>query len=556
MKAFISDLELSAEKHRPEKFSDFRKVLERVGQHPNPRYFILKSIIVNNLFGVDIMEEAVEICKLRLFLKLVAQVEQVENIEPLPDIDFNIRAGNTLVGFANYDEVKKAVTSKLDFDNTMKRIEEKAQDIDRLFGLFRQQQTELGGEVTPDDKQELRNRLRVLEDELNRYLAGEYGVSVGAGSPRPYEQWLASHKPFHWFIEFYGIINSGGFDVIIGNPPYVEYSKVKNEYTVLNYETESCGNLYVFVMERAHNIRIIGGRLGLILPISLTAAQRIRPLQEKLLNENSVVYLSNFGLRPAALFPGIMQRLTICLTCNGKKSVLYTTDYITWYTEERDILFKAIQYISSNGLRLSYSIPKINNPIAQKALLKVRSVRMSGNYQDFKGDFCIYYHNAGGYWIKTFDFPPYYRSIVNPNKRHTTISELRLPNEDLTTIYLCVLNSSLFYFFWKSLTDARHLYPSDVAMFPIELPLPPNLINRLCLLRRNLMQAYRINSERIVYGRAEVDQFNVFPCKPIIDEIDRALAQHYGFTDEELDFIINYDIKYRMGLDNMESEGE
>ena len=38
--------------------------------------------------------------------------------------------------------------------------------------------------------------------------------------------------------------------------------------------------------------------------------------------------------------------------------------------------------------------------------------------------------------------------------------------------------------------------------------------------------------------------------KSIIDKIDRVLAQHYGFTDEELDFIINYDIKYRMGLAN------
>ena len=42
--------------------------------------------------------------------------------------------------------------------------------------------------------------------------------------------------------------------------------------------------------------------------------------------------------------------------------------------------------------------------------------------------------------------------------------------------------------------------------------------------------------------------------KPIIDEIDRVLAKHYGFTDEELDFIINYDIKYRMGRDS-EEEG-
>jgi len=43
-------------------------------------------------------------------------------------------------------------------------------------------------------------------------------------------------------------------------------------------------------------------------------------------------------------------------------------------------------------------------------------------------------------------------------------------------------------------------------------------------------------------------------AKPIIDEIDRVLAAHYGFTDEELDFIINYDIKYRMGRDSGDEE--
>ena len=57
-------------------------------------------------------------------------------------------------------------------------------------------------------------RLKALEDELNRYLAGEYGVKVERqGRLR---KWLKSHQPFHWFIEFYGILNSGGFDVIIG----------------------------------------------------------------------------------------------------------------------------------------------------------------------------------------------------------------------------------------------------------------------------------------------------------------------------------------------------
>lgn len=53
-------------------------------------------------------------------------------------------------------------------------------------------------------------------------------------------------------------------------------------------------------------------------------------------------------------------------------------------------------------------------------------------------------------------------------------------------------------------------------------------------------------------GRPAAQKRNVFKIqksKPIIDEIDRVLAKHYGFTEEKLDFIINYDIKYRMGRD-------
>ena len=111
----------------------------------------------------------------------------------------------------------------------MQRFEERAADVERLFGLFRQQQTELGGQVTAEDKAELRRRLDALSDELNRALAREYGVD--AGEARRTQDWLASHRPLHWFVEFYGIMRRGGFDVVIGNPPYVEYSKVKSEYT-------------------------------------------------------------------------------------------------------------------------------------------------------------------------------------------------------------------------------------------------------------------------------------------------------------------------------------
>ncbi|MFW6106698.1 MAG: RNA-binding domain-containing protein, partial [bacterium] len=131
----------------PAKHRKFRRILDSVAEHPNQRYFILKSIIIGNLFGVDIMEEAVEICKLRLFLKLVAQVESVDQIEPLPDIDFNIRAGNTLVGYTSLNQVRNSVKSDLGLvderdEKALAQIEEDAEVASWAFKQFRQMQNE------------------------------------------------------------------------------------------------------------------------------------------------------------------------------------------------------------------------------------------------------------------------------------------------------------------------------------------------------------------------------------------------------------------------------
>ena len=245
MQGFLDDLERSKRKHRPEKLSDFRKVLDHVASHASERYFTLKSIIVDNLYGVDIMEEAVEICKLRLFLKLVAQLESYEQIEPLPDIDFNVRAGNTLVGFTELKEVKRAMQGDLFKELSLPGIEERAEIADRAFRKFREMQTEQGmdaGEFTRA-KTDLRERLEDLRVELDGYLASEYGVKTE--NEKAYRKWLDSHQPFHWFVEFYGIIHDGGFDVIIGNPPYVTYPSKNVPYSLegLGYRTLSTKNL-------------------------------------------------------------------------------------------------------------------------------------------------------------------------------------------------------------------------------------------------------------------------------------------------------------------------
>jgi len=66
------------------------------------------EIILNNLYGVDIDDGAVEICKLRLWLSMVADIENdPDEVEPLPNIDFNIRQGNSLIGYTEITDVLK-----------------------------------------------------------------------------------------------------------------------------------------------------------------------------------------------------------------------------------------------------------------------------------------------------------------------------------------------------------------------------------------------------------------------------------------------------------------
>ena len=346
MAGFVEELERSPQRHRPEKFSDFRKVLERVAAHPSRRYFVFKTIILNNLFGVDIMEEATEICKLRLFLKLAAQVEPDTakdnfGIEPLPDIDFNIRAGNTLVGYATPDEVRRSMQEfgsgqmRLGVEDELKsyaRFAEKVEIADRAFQQFRAMQEERGINVQQftNAKETLRDRLKKLEEELNRYLASEYGVKLDGSAD--YVAWLKSHQPFHWFVDFYGIMSKGGFDVIVGNPPYVEYSKIESQYRVLHATTLSTNNLFAFISERSRHLLNKKGHIGLILPNSSVSAEKMKPLQAMFRSE-AMCWISNFSWRPSKLFDGANMLLAIWLVHPSHSEIAYSTRYNRWYSE-------------------------------------------------------------------------------------------------------------------------------------------------------------------------------------------------------------------------------
>jgi hypothetical protein len=117
------------------------------------------------------------------------------------------------------------------------------------------------------------------------------------------------------------------------------------------------------------------------------------------------------------------------------------------------------------------------------------------------------------------------------------------------------LNSNLFYWFITTGSDCRNLNMREVLGFPLSIDkLALTTQQDLCKLATRLAADLQAHSEPRKMSFKQIGTLTIqcmYPgrSKPIIDEIDRVLAQHYGFTGEELDFIINYDIKYRLGRD-------
>ena len=539
------------------KLGDFTEILDHVADHPNERYFIFKSIILHNLYGVDLMEEAVEICKLRLFLKLAAQVEPDAadanlGIEPLPDIDFNIRAGNTLVGYATRAELEAVGRADLLLKEEVKKVLEAAEDAAAAYDTFVRSQ--LDGENPAEFKRRLNEKFGHAREQCDRFLAESYFGEMPKA--KKFAEWKRSHQPFHWFVEFFGILNSGGFDVIVGNPPYVEYSKVRGDYTLpSDYATLPCGNIYTCVVERSFALAEKGGHVGLIVPLSLVCTSRTEELREAI--RNYPCWISSYDMRPSSLFEGVAQRLSVLIgqKLPSNESPVFTGGYRRWSAEERPALIPLTRYVRHEGRSAKAAVPKLSTEVEARVLQKISAPPLE-HFSRENGP-VMYVHRIVRYFVKALDFLPVFRDAQGRTGKSEDYKEFHFVPSEQPQI-AALLSSTLFYWFWRSHCDGFHCGYKDVFSMPFS---PVNDADRRKALARlvgkltnELRDTSALKKIKTQAGHITYQEFYPGATKPILDEIDAVLAGHYGFTEEELDFIVNYDIKYRLGRSTEEEE--
>lgn len=152
------------------------------------------------------------------------------------------------------------------------------------------------------------------------------------------------------------------------------------------------------------------------------------------------------------------------------------------------------------------------------------------------------------------DFEQYFKSETRSRSVHH-FRDLLFVDETCGKFSCAAINSSLYFFWFMSICNGRNLSSTDVERFPIGC-IESAHGRKMASLFDRLMRDYKDNSFTRKRADCEYQEFRPSKSKPIIDEIDVALAQHFGFTAEEVDFIINYDIKYRMGQDGGEEDGD
>ncbi len=252
---------------------DELKELENI--HKSLPYYIKKRIVTDNLYGVDIMEEATEIAKLRLFLALVSSAHDVNELEPLPNIDFNIMAGNSLIGLIgvnaeSFDKVKLTAKAKArgykqenpdlqlslfqpsSYYTYQAILDEKNKSIamykEHAFIYGKENFASLDDGTHQDQRLlNLRASIDILnkksQDKLNTLLLDEFSKKLkikyeevqltGKAIKRDLTvDDIAALKPFHWGYHFDKVLERGGFDAIITNPPWEIFKPQAKEFFV------------------------------------------------------------------------------------------------------------------------------------------------------------------------------------------------------------------------------------------------------------------------------------------------------------------------------------
>jgi len=534
------------------------------------------------IYGVDLNPLAVELAKLSLWLHTITKDK------PLSFLDHHLKLGNSLVG-ARVDDLaelpkkrkKKSeqqnifvirLKEKLPFvlgkvvqiltcdTTTIKDIEDKEawliatkKELEPFLAVADTWvSTYFGNDVSDDEYSEIVGLINMPAKLLER-PAVQKAVATSHG-----DEHRTGREFFHWELEFPEVFfdekgrekENPGFDAVIGNPPYVV---VKDDGFYEKLTTYKAKDTYAYFLERGIGVLSHDGFIGMIVPLSLVCSRKKEPLRIFIEDKCSKVRVPTFAKRPSSIFPMVQQRTSIFFgEKDRKKFRIFTTKYNRWYSGDEKEMISSLDFIDSTLYRLPQGWPKVGDKIGLGVLDKIRTVE--GTVGDYlSGEVEFYYHKLGMYWLNAYTFKPLFKDEHGQLRDSTNLGVLYTGNKRIRDFLVGLINSSLFYFYWIVYSDDFHLNKSEISEFPAFVDFKKfgkvydQISRRVSALMRGFEEHSFLREARFGKDVKIWQELQPGKSKNIIDEIDTLLSMIYGLTDEETQFVIHFDERFRLG---------
>ncbi len=515
-----------------------------------------KEIIENNIYGVDIEKGAIDIARLRFWLSIVVDAEKPE---PLPNFDYKFMQGNSLIeSFEGHDLChimdkkierngktyyqskiggKETVQVSMDFFSNDTRQNLRIW-LKRYFSLT-------------NHKEKIEYRKRINES-VKSYIK-QQGIGPSAESKLDSLDPSANQDFFLWHTWFKDIFDKGGFDIVIGNPPYgAKYPDEWKLYYKKTYVTAKTitgkqkGSLDTFTLfiEHGYNILKKNGNLAFIVPIAITSSDSVTGVHRLILSNCDNIYISSYAVRPKPVFERAVVNTSILLF---KKTGCPCTHLYSTKMHRRGEKFNLqylvdnLQYTDVKSYLLNGRIPKIGTVIEKSILGKVFSQNKIKYFIKNTGS-PIVYRFAGG---------RYFKVVTNYSNGSSAERTIYFSDSNLANSVGCILSSNLSFWFYQIYSDNLNWKNYEIENFTIP-QLSTTQMNDLCEIYRRYLSDIedkaniRETTGESSYNVDSFKEYKIVRSKYIIDEIDDYIGPLYGLTPEEIDFIKNYELEFRM----------
>lgn len=318
------------------------------------------------------------------------------------------------------------------------------------------------------------------------------------------------------------------YDIIVGNPPYVEDTRSgltpENRY----------GNIYANVLENSANLLKPNGSFGFVVPLSYISTPRMSKIRDVLYPLIPEQYILSYSDRPDCLFTSVHQKLCILIGRNSKVDrTIFTANYRYWYSEERPQLFNTVE-VSENSFLTNDYIPKLGSSID----INIYEKAISNSQQliqllEEDGDGTAYLNMRAAFWIKAF---------INKHNGGE-YRQYNCKDDNFANFAMCLLNSSLFWWYWVAVSDCWHITRKELIGFTVPNNPDFNITNKLALELEN-----KLEETKKFVGTKQTDyEYKHKECVDEIHRIDDYINSLYGLTEDESLYIKNFAYRYRIG---------